>query len=479
MLNEAQALDMDIETFRSLGHRMIEVMAEALAVERRDPVLEKTTGSAVQQALDEPLPLHGQPAEQVLDDCRKTILRYSRRNGHPRFFGYVSGSADPIGILADGLISALNQNITAWRSAPAPATLERLVTRWLDAMIGFAGDGHGLLTSGGSAANFQALACAVTRAEERAGLADGSRHRLTIYLSREAHLSMAKAARLLGLTHENIHKLEIDSDRRLCIDALEERLDADLAAGLVPAALCVSAGTANTGAIDPLEQAADIVERHGIWLHIDGAYGAPAALVPEYRWMKEAFARADSLSLDPHKWLYAPIDTGCVLYRDSDDSRRAFGLDSEYIAVQQTDPAETFAFFHHGLDLTRRFRALKIWMILKVRGTELLAKTIGRNIALRQRLDDHVTRHPRLELLGSELSISCFRYVSAGQPDSESLNALNRHILETLVAEGRIYMSPTTLDGKYSLRVCIVNFRTAEEDIDFLIEEVLRLGNAA
>ncbi len=304
---------------------------------------------------------------------------------------------------------------SAVTTARPPTTPERLVTRWLDDLVGFAGSGHGLLTSGGSAANFQALACAVTRAEERARLADGSRHRLTIYLSREAHLSMAKAARLLGLTRANIRTLDIDGDRRLRVEALEKQLADDLATGLVPAALCVSAGTANTGAIDPLEQAAEIAERHGIWLHIDGAYGAPAALVPEYRWMRRAFARADSLSLDPHKWLYTPIDTGCVLYRNSDDPRRTFGLDSEYIAVQQTDPAESFAFFQHGPDLTRRFRALKIWMILKVRGVDLLAKAIGRNIALRQRLDDHVIRHPRLELLGSELSISCFRYVPRGR----------------------------------------------------------------
>ena len=476
MASTEPTLDMDTEAFRQLGRQAIELMAEALAAERRDPVLETTSGQAVRRALDEALPRQGMPPQQVFDECREALFRYSRRNGHPRFFGYVSSSADPIGILADGLISALNQNLTAWRSGPAATTIERLVVRWLDEMVGFAGNGHGLLTSGGSAANFQALACAVSRAEERAGLASGSRHRLTLYVSQEGHLSMPKAARLLGLREDHIRRVAIDDRRRLRVDDLESRLAEDLGAGLVPAAICVSAGTANTGAIDPLDAAADVAQRHGTWLHIDGAYGAPAALLPDFRWMAAAFARADSLSLDPHKWLYVPLDAGCVLYRDSSDSRRAFGLDSEYIAVQQTDPAETFAFFHHGPGLSRRFRALKIWMILKVRGVDQLSEAIGRNVDLRRRLDERIAEHANLELLGSELSISCFRYVPEGGGDRKTLNDLNRTILETLLAEGRIYMSPTTLDGHYALRICIVNFRTTAEDIDFLIDEVLRLG---
>ncbi|MEM7355639.1 MAG: pyridoxal-dependent decarboxylase [Acidobacteriota bacterium] len=469
--------DLDEETFRQLGHRMIDLMAEALAAEHQDPVLRKASGRAVRQAIDGDLPRLGRDPDEVFAACREAIFPYCRRNGHPRFFGYVSSSADPIGVLADGLISALNQNVTAWRSGPAATTIERQVVRWLDEMVGFAGEGHGLLTSGGSAANFQGLATAVRRAEERAELASGSRNRLTLYVSSEGHLSMAKAGRLLGLAEDHIRKVAIDTERRLRIDDLERQLAADLADGLVPAAICLSAGTANTGAIDPLDEAADVAERHDVWLHIDGAYGAPAAMVPAYRWLRRAFGRADSLSLDPHKWLYVPLDSGCVLYRDEADSHRAFSLDSEYIAVQQTDPAETFAFFHHSPDLSRRFRALKLWMILKVRGVDAMAARIGRDIALRQRLDEHVRHHPNLEHLGSELSISCFRYVPDQDVDPEALNTLNRHILETLLDEGQIYMSPTTLDGRYSLRICIVNFRTTEADIDFLLDEVVRLGS--
>ena len=484
MSQDQPLLDLDGAEFRRLGHQMVELMAETLEAERSDPVLQNVSGREIKGRFEEALPCTGSEPEAVLAECRRALLQHSRRNGHPRFFGYVSSSADPIGILADGLTSALNQNVTAWRSAPAATVIERLVIRWLDQMTGFAGGGHGLLVSGGSAANHQALACAVSLAEERAELSHGERGRLTVYVSGEAHLSLVKAARLLGLMPEHVRVIDVDADRRLRVDLLTRQLEADLAAGLVPAAICASAGTSNTGAIDPLDEIANLAARHRLWFHVDGAYGAPAAMVPEYHWMGRAFARADSLTLDPHKWLYTPIGAGCLLLRNAASSERAFKLESEYIAVTQTDPVERYAFFHHGLELTRRFRALKVWMILKTRGTDTIAAAIGRNIALCRRLDQRVRDHPRLEPLGSELSISCFRYlpadvcaVGAQGDDVEAVNDLNRTILETLVAEGRFYMSPTTLDGRYALRVCIVNFRTTERDIDLLIDEILRLGS--
>ena len=473
---DRMAFDLDTATFRELGQQMVELMAEALDAEHRDPVLDRASGEKIQTLFDRDLPRAGRPIEELFAECREALLPYCRSNGHPRFFAYVSSSADPVGILADALTAALNQNVTAWRSSPPAATLERLVVRWLDQMVGFGAGGIGTLTSGGSAANFQALAAAVRLAEEAAELPSGSRHRLTVCLSREAHLSMVKAAQLLGLAEGHIRRIEIDADRRLRLDDLRRQLDDDQRAGLLPAAICASAGTANTGAIDPLDEIADLAAQHQIWLHIDGAYGAPAALTPEYRWMSRAFARADSLSLDPHKWLYAPLDVACVLYRDATAPRRAFDLDSEYIAVSQTDPLESYAFFQNSPELSRRFRALKVWMILETRGVDHLAEEIDRNIALRRRLDDRIATHPRLEPLGSELSISCFRYLPEAPQNTDTVNVLNRRILETLVQSGEFYMSPTTLEGRYALRVCIVNFRTTENDIDRLVDEVLRLG---
>ncbi len=470
--------DLDPEAFRRLGYEVIDQIADLLLTERRDPVLKHIDGKALTELLDEPLPREGCPPEEAFEMCRGALTEYGRRNGHPRFFAYVSASADPVGILADALASAMNQNVTSWRSAPAATTLERLVIRWLDELVGFDGGGHGLLVSGGSTANAAAIACAINEAlVSRPGETLGSRDTLTLYVSAEGHLSLRKAARALGVSEAHIKTVPVDESRRMSAAHLEKAVQTDLADGLVPACVCASAGTANTGIIDPLGDIADVCRCHGVWLHIDGAYGAPAAATREYRWMRGALARADSLSLDPHKWLFAPLDVGCVLIRSRQASRRAFAESAAYMAVSQTDTTESFAFFDHGPELSRRFRALKVWMILKTRGTEGIARVIEQNIALRRRLDERIAAEASLELVGSELSICCFRYVPTGARDQQSLNDLNRCLLERLVREGRVYMSPTTLEGRYCLRVCIVNFRTSEADIDLLVEEVLRIGS--
>ncbi len=475
-MTDGPSLDLSPDEFRRLGVQLVDAMADLLDREGQDPVLPTVSGEEVRALFEDPIPRQGTPFEELLAGTVETLSRYGRKNGHPRFFGYVSSSADPLGVLADALASMLNQNVTAWRSEPAAAAMERQVVRWMAELTGFGGDGHGLLTSGGSTANAIAIGSAVAQAQKRAGLGPEERQGLTIYLSRDAHLSMPKAARALGIPPANIRLLEIDEKRRLRLPALRDQLRSDLAAGLLPACVCASAGTANIGAIDPLEQVADLCAEHELWFHIDGAYGAPAVLTQDYGWMANAFARADSLSLDPHKWLFAPLDVGCALLRDAEASELAFAQQSEYTAVFQTDPYESFAFFDHGPELSRRFRALKVWMILKARGTEGLAAAIAENIALRRHLDDTIARHSQLEALGSDLSISCFRFLPDREASEETLNALNRFILETLVQEGRLFMSPTTLDGRYSLRICIVNFRTTREDIDFLLNEILRLG---
>jgi glutamate/tyrosine decarboxylase-like PLP-dependent enzyme len=473
-LPESPPFDLPGDSFRRLGYRVVDLMAEILEAERADPILRGAFGETVRRSVDEALPRRGAPPEDVLAECGRAFLDYGRKNGHPRFFGFVCASADPLGALADALASTTNQIVTSWRSAPSATELERLVVRWLDELVGFGGGGGGLLVSGGSAANAHGLACAVARAEER----EADRTRMTLYQSREGHMSLAKAARHLGLPAENVRLVGIDARRRLRVDELAARLAEDRAAGLVPVCVAATAGTANTGAVDPLLAVAEVAAENGVWYHVDGAYGAPAVLTEEYRWMSEAFARADSLSLDPHKWLFAPFDVGCVLFRDEEASRRMYSLVGEYAAVSETEPIERYAFFDHGPELSRRFRALKVWMILKVRGVEAIAAVIAGNVALRGRLDARVAAEPRLEPLGSELSITCFRYVPEGWSDGEALNGLNRRILETLNAEGRVYMSPTTLDGRYSLRAAIVNFRTAAPDVDFLVDEVLRLGRA-
>lgn len=451
---------------RNWLEQAVDFSSRWLERERRDPVVAPVRGPELEARLDRVLPETGAAFAEVFRDFEETIAQHCRANGHPRFFAYVSASADPVGVVAELLAAAMNQNVTAWRSSPGAASVERLVVRWLDEMLGFGGDG--ILTGGGSAANFNAVAMAILRKER-----DGVRRAdMTLYSSEDTHLSIAKAARILGIGNENLRGLPLDTQRRMRTEVLREAIDRDKKSGKVPTFIAASAGTANCGAIDPLPEIAEIASRENIWMHIDGAYGAPAAITQEYAWMRDAFSQADSLSIDPHKWLYAPLDVGCLLFRDENDAQMAFMEAAPYTAVTQTDPVEAYAFFDHGMELSRRFRALKLWFAMRLHGVAAYRKAIDGNIALRRYLDDCIRQDDRLERVASDLGISCFRVTRPGLDDN-ALNALNQRVLNDLLETGRFLLSPTTLDGKFVLRVCIVNFRTRETDIDELLQAIV------
>ena len=469
---DLSTLDLPSHRFRQLGDSFLDLAAQWLAHEPASPVLERTGGEALAALFAGPPPEQGIDDATLLAELQANVLRYSRHNGHPRQWAHVCASPDPVGALADLLVSIINQNVTAWRSAPAAVTVERQVLRWLDALVGFDGGGHGLLLGGGSAANLHAVGAAIARTLQRHP--DAMREQLVLYTSRETHLSLAKAARFLGVGH--VRALAVDEERRLAPEVLRDAIAADRAAGLVPAMAIGSAGTANAGTIDPLVELAVVCDEANVWFHIDGAYGAPAAMTSGHAFLRDGFARADSLSLDPHKWLFAPFDTGVLLVRDPQALRDAYSETSEYIAVTETEPLEAHAFFDHGMELSRRFRALKLWVMFNLRGVSPYREAIADGIALREYLDARVMAEPELERLASGLSISCFRYRPAGQADAETLDRLNMRIQARLAATGEVALSPTTLDGRYSLRVCIVNFRTRREDIDWLVERVLAFG---
>ncbi len=465
------ALDMPPEQFRQLGGKFLELAAQWLADEPAGPVLRHCSGMALAALFEQLPPEQGISDAALLVELREKVLRYSRHNGHPRQFAHVCASPDPVGALADLLASTINQNVTAWRSAPAAATVERQVLRWLDVLVGFNGAGHGLLLGGGSAANLHAMGAAV---EHALHLHPGaSRELMVLYTSSETHLSLAKAARFLGVGH--VRRLPADAARRLQPETVRAALQADHGAGLIPMMVAGSAGTANAGSIDPLVELAAVCRELGAWFHVDGAYGAPAALTPAYAFLRNGFARADSMSLDPHKWLYAPFDTGVLLVRDPRWLRDAYSETSEYITVTETEPLEGHAFWDYGMELSRRFRALKLWIMFKLRGVETYRRAIANNIAMREYFDQRVQAESDLELLASDLSISCFRYRPAGA-NAASLDRINAAIQARLLATGDIILSPTTLDGRYSLRICIVNFRTRRVDMDWLVDHVLTFG---
>lgn len=477
--NTYSQLDMSTDTFQQLGGEFLDLAAQWLADESQAPVLRHCSGVELAALLDGPPPEQGIGETALFAELRDKVLRYSRHNGHPRQLAHVCASPDPVGALAELLAATINQNVTAWRSAPAAVTIERQVLRWLDALVGFDAGGHGLLLSGGSDANLHALGAAVEHAQR---CHPGTpRERLVLYTSRETHLSLAKAARFLGVGH--VRSLSVDAGRRLQPETLRAALEEDRALGLVPAMVGGSAGTANAGTIDPLPALAEACRQAGVWFHVDGAYGAPAALTEAYASLREGFAQADSLSLDPHKWLYAPFDIGVLLVRDPQHLRDTYAETSEYIAVTETAPLESHAFWDHGMALSRRFRALKLWIMFKLRGVDAYRSAIADNIAVREYLDTRIAAEDELELLSSGLSISCFRYrptgMGASAMDALALDRINTAIQRQLLDTGEVVLSPTTLDGRYSLRICIVNFRTRRQDMDWLVERVLAFGRQA
>jgi len=463
-----RSLEISPDEFRRLAEKVTALTADYLRELDSRPIFPPTTGEETERLFRAPLSEKGVGAEALAG--LQDVIEHSRaQNG--RFFGYVLGSGEPVGAVADQLASALNQNVTAWRSSPAAVTVEKTVVGWLAQAIGCTGF-RGCLTGGGSSANLMALAMAreskmpANEAGVR-GVPQG-----VVYASEEIHMSIPKSIALLGIGRQNLRLIAADEKFRLIPDELERAIQRDKAEGKIPIAVVASAGSVNTGAIDPLPETAAIARRHGLWMHIDGAYGALAAIAAP-----EKFAGmhlADSLSLDPHKWLYQPLDCGCLLYRDANAANAAFSHTGDYAKALTDDPIEGFAFFEESLELSRRFRALRLWLSLRYHGLQAFRAAIQKDLDLAQRLATAIAKHPDLELLAPvELSAVCFRYIENETKPDDELNRHNAAILKRVVQRGRVYLSNATLRGKFCLRACIVNHRTTEADVDSVVAEVL------
>jgi glutamate/tyrosine decarboxylase-like PLP-dependent enzyme len=456
----AMSLDLSAEEFQHLSERIVRLATEYLGRLDDGPIQPAVTSAELAERLGGDAPEQGRGAG-VVDLLRGVVEGVRVQNG--RFLGYVLGSGEPAGAAADLLASVLNQNLTAWRSSPAGATLERTVVRWLAEAIGCGGF-SGSLTGGGSSANLMGLAMAREArapANERGGAAG------VVYASEQAHMSIGKAVALLGLGREHLRLLATDADFRLRPDDLERAIARDRAAGLTPIAVVASAGTVATGAVDPIAALAEVAARQGLWLHVDGAYGALAAMVAPERF--EGLARADSISLDAHKWLYQAVDCGCLLFRDRGAARRAFSHTGDYTRSFTEDPIEGFAFFEESLELSRRFRALRLWTSLQYHGLAAFRDALRRDLSHARSLADRVRREPALELLAPvELSAVCFRHRFREAPD-----ARNQALLAAVNRRGRVYLSNATILGAFALRACFVNHRTTRADVETVVDEVL------
>lgn len=477
----------EIDSFSS---QVIELVTDYFAQVSNLPVFPQTSGGPTITHLESRLPLTGEPLEKLLDECRE-IIKGIRHNGHPRQFGYIASPSTPAGAFADLIASALNVNVTAWRSAPAATELERLVVRWLGSMVGYSDKAQGLLTSGGSMANLIAMFIA-HRAKAKDDIARQGLWScgppMTIYASDQVHMSIQKAAELLGIGRDQVRTIESDDSFRLNVRALRQQLQEDLSKGLKPFCVVASAGTVNSGAVDPLTEISEVAAEFGLWLHIDGAYGAPATLDERKRFLFAGLERADSISLDAHKWLYVPIDAGCLLFRDPALARAAFGSnEGDYIKVlEQADTDEAFAFWDFGIELSRRFRALKIWLTFRYYGLTRISAAISEDNALAAYMGRCVDEADDFELLAPvELSICCFRYLPKGSQAGlasasvverdrieRELDQLNTRLMLAVQRGGQAYLSNATLRGRFALRACITNFRTTPADIDKTLDVI-------
>jgi glutamate/tyrosine decarboxylase-like PLP-dependent enzyme len=479
-LRTQSSLDVTEEALNEISAHATQLVFEYLTTITQRPVRAENYAGKTIEAIDAELSVDGVPLEQLIAECR-SVMDLSRHNGHPRFFGYVASPSTPIGAYADLIGSALNANITCWRSGPAGTEIERMVVRWLGSLIGYDEQAKGLLTSGGSMANMIALLIASRRNAgagiSRQGLWNAGPP-MTLYASEEVHMSVAKAADILGLGRDHVRSIACDDRQRMRVEALRKRIETDLREGLRPFCVVGSAGTVNTGVVDPLDEIANIAREFDLWFHVDGAYGAPGVLDGSKQHLFAGLERADSVSLDPHKWLYVPVDAGCLLFRDAAAAMAAFNTeDADYIKTHGYSDEEAFAFWDYGVELSRRFRALKVWLTLQYYGTRRIAETISEDISLAAYLGEVVSQAEDFELLAPvELSICCFRYVPEGMRSDAELDQLNERIMALVQKGGRAYVSNATVNGRFALRACITNFRTTKADID---ETVAAIRDAA
>ena len=476
-------LDMPADEFRRVGHALVDEIANFYDSLRERPLTRSATPSSIRALLGaDELPEEGADAGELLRDIAPLLFDHSLHNGHPRFLGYITSSGAPLGALADLLAAAVNANLAMWDLAPIASEIETQTVRWLAEFIGYVPGCSGIMVSGGNVANilgFIAGRTAKAPWDLRTEGNYGDPRRLTAYVSRETHTWVQKAADICGLGAEGVRWIDTDAEGRLRVDKLRERIAADRDAGRLPFLVVATAGSVSTGVVDPLRELATLCGEEDLWLHADGAYGAPAAVLPEADDDLRSLDLADSVALDPHKWLYCPIEAACVLTRNTDALKDAFGFRPEYYLFDEGQEAGK-DYYEHGMQNSRGFRALKVWLGLRQAGREGYQACIRDDIGLAQRLFDLVDAHDEFEAHAVNLSIATFRYVPPGDEafGDDYLNTLNKALLAELQAGGELFPSNAVVGGRYLLRACIVNFRTTEADIDSLPESIARVGRS-
>jgi glutamate/tyrosine decarboxylase-like PLP-dependent enzyme len=482
--NRTAAVELPPEEFRRIGHRLVDQLADFLAGLRSRAVTPGETPAAVRAAIasDRALPESGRDPESLAAEAVDLLSAHSLFNGHPRFFGYITSSAAPIGAFGDFIAAVLNCNVGGWKLAPVATEIEAQTIRWIAEFIGYPVDCGGLLVSGGNMANIVAfLAARAAKAGpgiRKAGVGAADRQ-LRCYCSTETHTWIQKAADLSGLGTDSIRWIPCDERQRVDVSRMRAQIAEDRARGEQPFLVVGTAGSVSTGAVDPLPELAALCREEGLWFHVDGAYGGVAANVPGTPADLKGLALADSLVVDPHKWLYAPLEAGCVLVRRTQDLLNAFSYHPPYYSFD----TDAINYFDLGPQNSRSFRALKIWLAFQQAGRVGYLRTIADDISLAERAFQVFREHPDFEAVTRNLSICTFRYVPrelrarVGSEETEALlDRLNRSLLAQIEAGGEAFLSNAVVDGKFLLRICIVNFRTSLEDVESLPDRIAGLG---
>ncbi len=468
----------DWDAFRKLGHTMLDDMLNHLSSIRNKPAWQPMPDK-VKKNFNKPLPAEGEGGESVYREFLESILPYPNGNIHPRFWGWVQGTGIPLAMMADMLASGLNPHLAGFNQAPV--LVEHQVLAWMSELMGMPEETSGLLVSGGTMANITALVVARNAKAgfniRDEGLQNEKHRKLILYGSTETHRWAESAAELLGLGRNSFHRIPVDGEYRIDLQALRISISEDRRSGLQPFCVIGNAGTVNTGAIDDLESLARLCYDEKLWFHVDGAFGALARIVPELKPLVAGIEKADSIAFDLHKWMYLPYEIACVLIRDGEQHRKTFASGASYIAETSRGViAGGLPFAERGIELTRGFKALKAWMTIKAYGMNAFTDLIRQNVDQAKYLADRIKQHPNLELAGPvPLNVVCFRYLSDGLNEDE-LNKINEEILIRVQESGIAVPSGTTLNGKFVLRVAIVNHRSRYEDFDMLIKAVVNCG---
>jgi glutamate/tyrosine decarboxylase-like PLP-dependent enzyme len=488
MSKRTSPLDLPPDEFRRLGHALVDRIAQHLETINDRPITAGDAPSDVRELIGQrALPDRGTEAGPLLDRTAQLLFDHSLFNLHPKFWGYITGSPAPLGMLADLLADSINPNVGAFLLSPVATEIEKQTVRWIAEFIGFTASCGGIMVSGGNMANMVGF-LAARRAKagwdvRTDGLRAGNAQ-LTAYASRETHTWIQKAADLFGLGLNAIRWIDVDDQLRMDVAKLDRAIAADRDAGHLPFIVIGTAGSVSTGAIDPLGDIAAICKRHDVWFHVDGAYGAPAAVLPEAPPDLKALALADSVAVDPHKWLYAPLEAGCTLVRNVSHLADAYSFHPVYYHFDDGGDGEAPTNFHElGLQNSRGFRALKVWLTLQQAGRDGYIQMIRDDIAFTKAMYDAVAAHPELEPFTLALSIATFRYVPAdlsleGAEREQYLNELNTALVSRLQANGDLFVSNAVINGSYVLRACIVNFRTNLKDVQAVPEMVVTAGRA-